>query len=97
MSRIYSVRYVHKISNRGGYTAGPDVTLPDGAFSDRRAMGAALRAAGVIPAGTRLETFRVEGSKVVAFPRGLVWHSVILENADDRSEAIANWEGPDLA
>lgn len=94
MSRVYRTRLVHKICNRGGYTPGPDVTLPDGAFSDRRAMGKALRDARVIPAGTMLETFRVEGSKVVCFPRGLVWHSVILENADDRSEAIAN--GPDL-
>lgn len=72
----YVVRFVHKISPRDTDTT--SVALPDGAFADRKTLGAALRAAGVLCAGERIGSFRVEGPRVVAFPVGTIWHSLII-------------------
>jgi hypothetical protein len=82
---IYSVRFVHKISPRDTDTR-PDVELADGAFADRKALGAALRKAGVLSAGCRVTEFRVEGDRVIVFPKtpGFTtdWHSVILTHQE---------------
>lgn len=78
----YSVRYVHPIQPSDA-DVGHDVELEDGALSDRKRLGAALRALGVLIPGARVVSFRVEGAKVVVFPRVPVmttyWHSIILE------------------
>lgn len=78
---IYSVRYVHKISPSSKDT-GPDVVIPDGAFSNKNTLARALRNVKVLGAGARIRTFRVEGNQVIVFPMmpGLTtyWHSVIL-------------------
>jgi hypothetical protein len=58
------------------------VSIPDGAFSNRNTLGAALRKSGVMMRGARVNHFRVEGDKVIVFPSvpGLTtyWHSIIL-------------------
>jgi hypothetical protein len=72
----YHVRFIHKISPRDTDTASAD--LPDSAFSDRKTLGAALRKAQILPGGTRLFSYRTEGDKVIAFPCGSIWHSIIL-------------------
>jgi hypothetical protein len=76
---VCSVRYVHKISP-SAKDVGPDVEIPQNAFSNRNTLAKALRNAGVLTSGIRLRSFRVEGDKVVAFPMGRfnTWHSVIL-------------------
>ena len=73
----YHVRFVHKISPRETDVM-PSVVLPDGAFSDRNTLAGALRMANVLPKGCRVRGFRVEGEKVIAFPIGSIWHSIIL-------------------
>ncbi len=77
----YSVRYVHKIAPRDTDT-GPDVTLHDGAPSDRKTLGKALRAAGVLSSGARVREYRAEGDKLIVFPimPGMTtyWHAVVL-------------------
>lgn len=72
----YRVRFVHKIAPRDTDTARAE--LPDGAFSDRNTLGAALRGAGLLGKGERVGSFRSEGERIVAFPIGSVWHSIIL-------------------
>jgi len=83
-SAQYMVRYVHKISPSDKDVMGP-VTIRDGAFSNRKTLGAALRGAGVLMAGASVRNFRVEGEKVVIFPSapGLTtyWHAIILTPA----------------
>lgn len=99
MSAIYSVRYVHKISPRESDTHA-DVELSGNAFADRKALGLALRKAGVLSSGVQVESFRVEGEKVVVFPRGCIWHSVILthqEPAPNRDESLTEKEAAILA
>jgi len=84
----YHVRLVHKIAPGIGDEMA-SVELPDGAFADRSALGAALRGTPLTPGiypgmktvlgkGEGIGSFRTEGSKVVAFPRGSIWHSIIL-------------------
>jgi hypothetical protein len=81
-SRTYRVRFIHKISPRDTDIKS-DVQIPDGAFADRNALGAALRAAGVLDSGHRVRSFRTEGDKVIAFPSGAcnIWHSIIIERS----------------
>jgi|SRR6478735_2048945 len=77
----YSVRYVHKIAPSTNDT-GPDVEIPNGAFSDSKTLASVLRAAGVLASGARVATFRVEGDKTIVFPflpgSTTYWHAVIL-------------------
>lgn len=77
-----SVRYVHKIAP-SDKDVGPDVEIPDGAFAGPKELGKALRDAGVLLAGARIVSFKVEGNRVTAFPiaPGLTtyWHSIILQ------------------
>lgn len=79
----YTVRFVHKISNAGGYTPGDDVELEGGVFSDSKKLAKALRDKRVLLSGARVRNFQVEGSKVVVFPTlpGITtyWHAVVLE------------------
>jgi hypothetical protein len=78
----YSVRYIHKVAPMA-HDVRPDVELPDGAFSDRKALGKALRSAGVLSSGGRIRSFRTVGAMVHAFPEvpGMTtyWHAIILE------------------
>lgn len=77
----YSVKFIHKISP-SDKDVGPDVDVLDGAFSNSRTLGRALRDLRVLLKGARVASFRVEGDKVVVFPRlpGLstYWHAVVL-------------------
>lgn len=82
----YSVRYVHKVAPSDKDT-GPDAFIPDNAMADRKTLGKALRAAGVMLAGASVVTFRVEGDRVLVFPRcpGLTtyWHCIVLTHLGD--------------
>lgn len=77
----YAVRYVHKVSPNAADTR-DDVEIRDGAFSNRKTLGKALRDAGVMMSGCRVDTFRVEDNRVVVFPicPGLstYWHAIVL-------------------
>jgi hypothetical protein len=77
----WMVRYVHKISPSDKDVMGP-VHIPGGAFSDRKKLGAALRKAKVMMAGTSIRSFRTEGNRVIVFPSApgmtTYWHSIIL-------------------
>jgi hypothetical protein len=73
----YSVRFVHKISPRDTDVEGPYPFKSD-AFTDRKTLGAALRHVGALNAGERVREFRKEGEKIIAFPVGSIWHSIIL-------------------
>lgn len=79
--QTYKVRYVHKISP-SDKDVGPDVQIPDNAFSNRNTLGAALRKAKVLMAGASIPNFRVEGNKIIIFPRlpgsTTYWHAVVL-------------------
>jgi hypothetical protein len=80
----YSVRYVHAIANSSN-DVGKEFEIHAGAFSDSKALGKALRDAGVLASGARVREFRVEGDKVIVFPAiggsTTYWHSVILSPA----------------
>lgn len=74
----YEVQYAH-------VTAGPaSAELPDNCFSDRKTLGAALRAAGILAAGARLRGFRTEGDRVIcplvrrAGAAGPYWPFIVL-------------------
>jgi hypothetical protein len=77
----YSVRYVHKVAPSTN-DVGPDVEIPNGAFSDSRTLAGALRRSGALVSGARVATFRVEGDKTIVFPflpgSTTYWHAVIL-------------------
>lgn len=51
MLREYKVDYHHP---RGGVSLGRNVCLNDASFSDRKALGKALRSAGVLSSGARV-------------------------------------------
>lgn len=70
------VRYVHRVSPKASDTA--DVVIPDGAWTDRKALAAALRRAGVLAHGQRIVGMRTEGDHVVVFPSYGIWHSIVL-------------------
>ena len=79
----YHVRFVHKIAPSEADRHPAPIEVPDGAFSDRKTLAAALRRAGVLYRGAALGSFRVEGERVVAFPnRAGHWHSIILDPAE---------------
>jgi hypothetical protein len=73
----WAVRFVHKISQHESDDRLP-VTLPLGAFNDKRAAGIALRAAGLLPAGSRIKELRHESDHIIAFLAASVWHAIIL-------------------
>lgn len=78
--RTYHVRFVNKrLTQAGDHTY---ACIPANAFADRKMLARALREADVLPSGTRLREMRVEGDKVVVFPQGTIWHSVILTVLD---------------
>ena len=88
----YTVRYVHKIAT-STKDVGPDVEIANGAFSDSKSLGKALRAAGVLASGSRVENFRVEGDKTIIFPwlpgSTTYWHAVVLGPVPAHKKASA--------
>lgn len=89
----WNVHYVHKISPKATPedSLGP-IELSDTAFADRKTLGKALRAANVLQSGIR--DFRVEGDKVIVFPRARasIWHALILQPADSYVPAgVGGW------
>jgi hypothetical protein len=78
---LYEVTFTHRISQHPQDKVPRGYQIPDGAFSDKASLGKALRECGIIAKGTRLNSFRVEGDKVLAFPaRG--WHCVTLKHVE---------------
>lgn len=82
----YSVRYVHAISPRDTDTHA-DIMLDAEAFADRKTLGKALRDAGVLCAGARVDSYRADGKSTVhVFPRlpgsTTYWHCVTLTRTD---------------
>ncbi len=75
--KTWQVRFIHKISPRESDVERP-FSFPEGAFSDRKTLGAAFREMGLLCPSERIREFRVEGDKVIAFPVGSIWHSIIL-------------------
>ena len=85
----YSVRFIHKVGGVPALASAPIEIQPE-AFTDRKTLGAALRAASVsgvpypgqsrvLMAGESVREFREErGSGTVVFPRSKIWHSIIL-------------------
>jgi len=73
----YNVRYVHKISPSPKDVAGPiELSLTD--LASRSSLGAALRRQRILTAGDKIQDFRIEKDRVVAFPQKSIWHSIIL-------------------
>jgi len=82
----YSVQYVHAVSSRHE-SFEREIHLHDSVFADRKALGAALRDAGVLGSGGRVTEYRRKDTHDwVAFPRmpGLTTyhHCVILTRTD---------------
>lgn len=65
VTRTYRVTYHHP----RGCILGRDVCLSDSAFRDRKALGAQLRAAGVLSTGARVTAFRGEAGGRVSLER----------------------------
>lgn len=79
----YNIRPVHKISSSpkdsSQFLSAVELeTLAD----DRRALGKALRTAGILNKGERLNECRILGGRIAAFPQDSVWHAYIIERAD---------------
>jgi len=75
--KMYSVRYVHKISPSASDTKEP-IELNQEDLVNRRALGAALRKTKVLSKGERLTHFQVRSNEVVCFPAASVWQSIVL-------------------
>lgn len=92
-TRLYDVRFVHRVAPRDYDRM--TVTIPDGAFSDKKTLGRALRQAKpvsppgsggfrqptVLGKGQQVRSFRVEGDKVTVFPSYGIWHAIIITPA----------------
>ena len=62
VTRTYKVTFHHA----RGPVLGRDICLDDGAFRDRKALGKALRDAGALASGGRVQSFRGEaGGRIV--------------------------------
>lgn len=75
----YRTTYVHKISSNLRDT-GPELYLSREHIANCKTLGARLRDARCLETGRALSEFRVEPSgRIVAFPKGGIWHSIILD------------------
>ena len=73
----YLVQYIHKIAPSDKDVAGPiDLSLAD--LASKAALGAALRRQRILSKGDKIQDFRIEKDRVVAFPAGSIWHSIIM-------------------
>jgi hypothetical protein len=81
--KMYSVRYVHKISPSPNDVAPHDITLTyeDTHRGDRRRLAKALREQDILSKGETVRDFRVEDNgRIVVFPpRASIWHAIVLE------------------
>ena len=86
-STVYTVRLHHKIAQRPDLDTRPDLTLPNVPL-DVRSLGRIFRVRGLLLAGQRLRSMRVEkDGRVVAFPAASIWHSVVLTPKEDQRES----------
>lgn len=78
--RSYTVTFVHPVAGQCPDSTVKVNTIPDGAFSDRTKLGAALRARGIMFRGQHIREMRVEGDKTIVFPSRTPggWHSITL-------------------
>lgn len=85
--RNYNIRYVDKICPKD--TDRDVKPLPDSSFSDRKTLGAALRKAGVLSKGARIQNMRVEGDRTIIFPicPGLstYWHAITISPKEEET------------
>jgi len=85
---LYSVRYVHKIASWASPSFGgiDDIELSEEDLASRRALGGALREAGVLISGAQVRDMRRERDRVSVFPSlpgsTTYWHAVILSRVD---------------
>ncbi len=82
-TRVYSVRYVHKVSPRETDT-GPNVKLTPRDLASAASIAKALRRAKVMYRGEKVGDYRVDAGRLIVFPRGVPggWHSIILTPED---------------
>ena len=73
----YETRYVHKIAPNEK-DVGPTVDLDPTDLESKTKLSAALRRARVLTTGDVIESYRIEKDRVIAFPKGSIWHSIIL-------------------
>lgn len=86
----YKTRYVHAI-NPSARDVGPDVELDRADVASSRSLAGALRRAGVLRAGARVTSYRVDrGGGIVLFPKlpgsTTYWHAVRLIPVETRGE-----------
>lgn len=73
----YTTRYVHKI-HPSDKDVGPVIHLATSELANRKVLAKALRDMKILGSGERLNSFRVEGDKIVAFPMKSVWNAIVL-------------------
>ena len=71
----YETRYVHKISP-SEKDIGKPIDLSPTDLESKTKLAAALRRAGIIDGA--VDSFRIEKDRVVVFPKGSIWHSILL-------------------
>ena len=76
----YKTRYVHKISPNEK-DVGPTIDIDPTVLESKTKLGTALRDAGVLPAGGRINHYRIENDRIVVFPQASIWHSILLQRA----------------
>lgn len=75
-----TAHFTHKISPKDTDVS-EQFEIADGAFSDSRKLGAALRKQRILQPGQRIRSFKVTGDKVVVFPSAGIWQSITLKFA----------------
>jgi hypothetical protein len=73
----YETRYVHKISPKDTDVGNP-VDLSPKDLESKSALAAALRKSRILPAGGKINSFRIEQDRILVFPQASIWHSIIL-------------------
>ena len=73
----YLTRYVHKISPKDT-DVGDAVDLSPTDLASKSALTKALRRSGALTSDGKIDDFRIEKDRVVVFPKGSIWHSIVL-------------------
>ena len=71
----YETRYVHKIAP-SDKDVGKPIDLSPTDLENKTKLASALRRAGIIDGS--IDSFRIEKDRVVVFPKGSIWHSILL-------------------
>jgi len=73
----YETHYVHKIATKDTDVGNP-VDLSPTDLESKGKLAAALRKARVLSTGDKINSYRIENDRIVVFPQGSIWHSIIL-------------------